>query len=85
MNYQEMMLRKRTESAKEFLSLAMEQIDMIRNENRTPDTDRMLNESADAIYEAKEKLEGIETDQFIGHVGERVVATMRHRKKKKES
>lgn len=68
---------------KDYLQMAIEQIDSIYKDDRTPETDRILNDVADGIFEAQERLKCIDEYQYYSmHIGEQIKPRMVHRKKK---
>ena len=81
MNYQEKRIIKRITLARDYLNTAQEQLESIRKDDRTDDTDRLLNTALDNIFEATEALKKIECPDNI-YVGENIRVVMRHRKKK---
>lgn len=70
-------------AAKDYLALAVEQIEAISRDDRTTETDTLLNKAADEIFEAQEALKKIDEYQYYStFVGEQIRPRMRHRKNK---
>ena len=68
---------------KDCLKMAIEQIDLIKKDDRTPEVDKALNTAADSIFEAQETLKRIDEYQYYStFVGEQIRPQMVHRKKK---
>lgn len=65
-------LYKRVELAKQYLQEAISSIDGISKDNKDPETDKILHEATDFMYEAQEALEKV-SDSRSTYVSEHVV------------